>query len=110
MKTVKKLQKDIDEILSEMKDLNKSDNSADRRAFKRLKKRVQYLKIVLMYLETNPTKEFCEKEKLRLENRIELLMKTFSPLKNGTLSQQNKHLKWFEKEMGITKIKPQIKH
>jgi len=74
------------------------------------KKRLQFLYLVRNYIETSPSKEFVASEIKRskalivaLQNRIPSMPESMS------LTEYNKFKKSQEKELGITKLKQQLK-
>ena len=69
MKTVTELQKERTSVLCQYQE------SEDKRECNRLKKRADFLKICIMYLETNPTIEFLTAEQNKLTNRINIIEK-----------------------------------
>lgn len=68
-------------------------------------RKAEFLKSVLMYLETNPRKEFLQSEKQRLENVIEAKNKMFEYwVKNVVPTEipEKSYRSLFNKENGIT--------
>lgn len=110
MKTVKDVQKEIADIKSEVTKLDKSKEKKDIALRKRLRGKLPQLKQYVLYLETSPTKEYCEKEVDRISNRINEIMKLYIPLdadrfKKGEISA---HKKSFEKQWDIPKVRKQL--
>jgi hypothetical protein len=67
------------------------------------KKRVQFLNVAKMYIETCPDEYFISKEIRRLENRINLLSK------DAPDKKWKEAFKKYEKEMGIVELRQQLK-
>lgn len=67
MKTLKFIQKEISDTISEIKQVEKNflDKNAEKQG-KRLRLKLSKLKFYEMYLKTNPTDEFCKKEIKRI--------------------------------------------
>lgn len=82
----------------------------DVKVRKRIKAKLPDLETLLKYSATNPSKEFVESEKLRLENRISEIMKTYAPLNDGIvlLSARTKHRSEFEKKWELPKLRKQL--
>lgn len=77
----------------------------------RMKKRRDFLRICMNYLESNPAEDFIKKEEGRLENRINMYMKEYTPLDEEKNSKKEctKHKNNYQKEMGIPKLRVQLK-
>ena len=71
LKTITTIKKEIKELLA----LDR--NREPLIVLKKAKKRIQFLNVCLNYLESQPKNEFLEKEKKRLENRLNLIDKGF---------------------------------
>jgi len=110
MKSIIELNKEIDSLILEIKTLEDTEDKKHFRKAKQLRKRVAYLRYILLYLESLPSEEYLKKEKEKMSNRIGLLMLNYQPLdERFTKAQVSKHKKNHEKEMGVTKIKDQLK-
>lgn len=74
------------------------------------KERIVLYNTCKMYMDTKPKKSFIEKEILRLENRINEIMKIYIPLDPEKVIQKlcTKHRVDFQKEMDIPKLKRQL--
>ena len=101
MQTVKGLNRQIESVSDEIKQSEKSADPKYKRAAKRLRRKVSYLRICLKYIETNPTVEFMKKEQDRICNRINKFIDLYDINQHG-----NK--KGYEKEMGIPKLRKQL--
>ena len=108
MQTEKQLKKEIDNILSEIKEAGKIDSKESGKLERKLKKKLQYLKTCLLYLETRPTKTFLEKEKDRLLNRINLIQKQLEIPENVARSEATKIRSKFEKQWDVPKLKTHL--
>lgn len=104
MKTLEELKKELSELLV-----------TDTRDWKnlqinRFKKRVQFLKLCISYMESEPTPEFLKKEVSRLKKRSELIEDSFPQYTPPKQFDNQKKLKsFYYKEMGIPKINQQLK-
>lgn len=99
MKEVKSIQTEIDSLLEELKHAEK-----DKPLFKRL----QFLKVCKMYLETNPSEDFIKKEKSRLSKRIQLLRDGYS----GYKAKDPDPKKWkseYNKATGLNQLNVQLR-
>ena len=111
MKTVKDVQKEISDLSAEIKLLDKEKDKKSIALRKILRARLPQLKQYVLYLETNPTKEYCEKEVARISNRINEILKQYVPPQEPerfTKSQLTAMKKAFEKNWDIPKIKKQL--
>ena len=111
MKTEKILKKEINEVLSGIEKCGKILSKENSRLEKRLKKKLQYLKLCLLYVETHPKKEFLEKEKERLIHRVALIQDQFILPENHermAKSELTKIKKQFESKMEVPKIKTHL--
>jgi len=119
MKTVEFFKSEISKIKSEMqtaKDLlsqPKLDDEVAKRQrgiIKRGKKKIEEYTFFMRYIETNPTKDFLEKESTRLCNRINLLSENLKPIGETNMSKSvySKYKKDYEKELDIPKLRKQL--
>ena len=115
MKSISEIQTEIngiDGILIANSKL-KSNNSEKLKPakVKALKKRKDYLKLCIAYLQTNPSQEFVESEKARIENRITLIDKSFTKTTKdfGLYSLYQKAKKEHRKIMEVPKLQMQLK-
>lgn len=110
MKSVKQVQKEIEEISIEIRILDKSKEKRDISAAKRLRKKIPQLKEYVLYLKTEPTEDYCKKEVARISNRINEIMKLYEPLdaERFMKSQVTAHKKQFEKMWELPKIRKQL--
>lgn len=108
MKTIKKLQSEIDDKLSDINNYNKSNDPKIKKKLKPAKLRLAYLKMCMMYVESQPTVEFIMKERDRLSDRVTAFLNVYEEPKNVTGTLGAKHRKDYEREMGIPKIRKQL--
>lgn len=111
MKTVKIVQDEIDSVKAEIKSILRSDERKDVARKKRLRAKLPQLKQYLLYLETSPTKEYCEKEMDRISNRINEISKLYVEPENKdrfTKSQLSAIKKDFEKMWNLPKLRKQL--
>lgn len=101
MKTLTTIKKEIEELLA--LDRHKEKPSVLSRA----KKRIQFLRMCQHYLETQPSTEFLQKEKARLENRLDLIEDNFDYYKATATAK--KPLKEYAKLMDTKSVKEQLK-
>ena len=111
MKTVKDVQKEISDLSAEIELLDKEEDKKSIALRKRLRAKLPQLKQYVLYLETNPTKEYCEKEVARISNRINEISKLYIPPQQPerfTKGQLTAMKKAFEKNWDIPKIRKQL--
>lgn len=68
--------------------------------------RIQFLKMIEMYLKESPTEDFIKKEKERIESRINSIMSLFN--EEAYKNPKPAKLK-FESDNGIPHLKQQLK-
>lgn len=79
MKTVDEILKEKAAIVSEIEQLEKqllypnSQEKSIKTSIKNLRKKLEFVRMIEMYLRSNPTEEYLQKEKHRLSNRIEAI-------------------------------------
>lgn len=81
----------------------------EKKQLVKMRKRMQYLKIMHGYLESCPTKEFVKKEIDRIENRITIIDANFSHLAIGHENAIKTARKEYEKENGIPHLRIQLR-
>ena len=104
MITVKSIDEEINECLNlrMMQDVKAAQLS-------KAANRIEFLKTVKMYIQSEPTEAFCKKELDRLESRVTKLQGDYPVLKNCDRKTQTAKIKEYEKELGIPALKLQIK-
>lgn len=117
MKTWMFLKDQMSDNMTEMVNLRKiigSKNSTpddvrkSKQKFNKLKKRGAGIKLLMMYLETNPSEDFLRKEHARISNRISLLMDDCVQGEREMNIKYKARLKKYCKEMGVDKLKTQL--
>ena len=108
MKTIKKLQSEMDSVKSEIENYQKIDTPENIRRVKKCRTRFSHLKWCKQYIESNPTQAFLEKERDRLSNRINKFLENYIEPVMANKSEATKEKKAFEKDMGIPKIRKQL--
>lgn len=108
MKTTKELKSEMKEVLEAMEFQKKKDDKKSANAIKRLKAKLDYLKMCLLYIESNPSVEFIIKEKERLTNRINAFMELYKVPEDWGKTMKSNHRKAYEKDMGIPKLRKQL--
>lgn len=78
----------------------------NKRAESRAKKRLQFLNMVKMYIESQPDEYFVAREIFRLEKRVNLLSDSFDESQYKDAREARKK---YEKEVGIPDLRSQIK-
>jgi hypothetical protein len=73
MKTIASIKKEISDIGHQIQ-----STGMKKAAENRLRKRIAYLRTVILYLETNPSPSFLKQEIERVENKINLRMSGFT--------------------------------
>lgn len=111
MKNVTEIKKRMDEIVvARYAPLPKEETDRKYKSRqKKLKIEYDFLNVCKLYLETEPTEEFIKKEKKRLENRLQLISEGYKHDERQTLKDQKKDRKDYDKLMGVSKIKSQLK-
>jgi hypothetical protein len=110
MKTVKDVQKEMSELTAEIKILDRKDDKKSIAARKRLRARLPQLKYYILYLETNPSEDYCKKEVAKLTNRMDEILKQYEPPQEPerfTKGQLSAMKKQFEKLWEIPKLRKQ---
>jgi hypothetical protein len=101
--------KTIQEIKNEIRELERTPQGELKSAeFKKILTKIDNLKTLVKYLETNPCEKFIEKEIERLKNRI-------TKTQVGFVSQWEPDTKYYKKEranylkeMGVPKLRQQL--
>lgn len=73
MKTAKELEVELSEVKQQIIEWDKTHDKPNRK----LRKRIPFLKLCIMYMEENPSKEFMKSEIEKVENKINLRMVAF---------------------------------
>ena len=109
MKTATQIQKEMDALqveISTNKDLTKPQRT-------RIRKRYQFLNLCKTYIQGEPTKEYLQKEKDRLNNKVNLINAGYIPdqrLIDACLKkEEQKEHKDYNKIMGLAKFKDQLR-
>ena len=110
MKTIDSIKKEIRATMDEILELNFQDDKKSLGKRKRLRSKLPQLRQYILYLETNPTKEFLQQEIKRLQGRIDEIMRQYIPLDEDCYLKpaMSAHKKKYEKELDISKIKKQL--
>jgi|SRR6478736_383541 len=72
----------------------------------RRKNRIEYLKTIKSYLETNPNLDYIDLQIDKIENRIALLSNSFD---RSQYKDPHEAFKKYEKEMGIPELRKQVR-
>lgn len=72
----------------------------------RKKNKIEFLKIIKIYLESGPTLEYINLEIDRLENKITLLSNSFD---RSQYKDPKEAFKKYEKDMGIPRLRVQLR-
>lgn len=107
MKIIKDLNSEINQLALEN---NKRETSL--KVFKKNSKRIDFLRYVIRFLETNPSNEFLESERIRLLELAGKINARYSTWKRDIAPKDVDLKKWkslFNKETGLTKINKQLK-
>lgn len=105
MKTIKEMKVEIADIIHRIK------NEVMKKGIEsRLRKRIQFLHTCILYIETNPDKEYIAAQIKMVETKIELRMRGFdeSQFKDWSKRDFSKMKKIYEKEYDIPKLKTQV--
>jgi predicted aldo/keto reductase-like oxidoreductase len=107
MKQIEELKKEVSKNISLMKqskDLGRSYSS--------ISKKNDILKYFISYLETNPSEEYLQAEKIKMQNIISAKESHFNYWSENVCPQDvdiTKRRSLFNKEVGITDLKKRIK-
>jgi len=108
MKTKESIQNEISALQS--KGANKSLFTPSE--YKALGRRVEFLRTVLNYLQSEPRMEFIEKQKADLENKLKLIddgFKKFIDFRPKDNKDTKQVISEYESQMGVKHIKSQLK-
>jgi hypothetical protein len=107
MKSASELKTEIAAIIKEIDTERGCQTKESDRAVKKLESRLEYVKTCLLYIESAPQEGYLEKERSRLENRVNLFMEGYVGIdaERFSKSEVTKHRKEYEKEMGIPKLR-----
>lgn len=111
MKSLKKEKELLNSVISRMSEIEHSKDKKDKREHSKLKSNLPLIKSVILYLEGNPTDEYCKVAKANIERKIEILMSRYvKPVDYDKLTkpQISKHLKSYKKEEGVLKLESQL--
>lgn len=108
MKTAKELKSEMKEVLEAMEFQKKKDDKKSANAIRRLKGKLEYLKLCLLYIESKPSEEFVKKEKERLTNRINAFMELYKVPESWGKTLKARHKREYEKDMGVFKLRKQL--
>lgn len=111
MKTIKSIQKEMEEVISEIKDAERSSDKKSISQAKRLRLKLSKLKFFEKYLKTNPTDDYCKKEILRIEERINKIIVLYEPPESPerfTKSRLTAMKREFEKGWEVPKLRKQL--
>lgn len=111
MKTINQLKEELLSVSNEILSLQKSNNKKDHRLSKHLRNKLPELKMYFNYLESKPSKAYCENERDRITNRINEISKFYELPKEPerfTKGQLSKMKKDFETKWDIPKLRKQL--
>ena len=105
MKTPEQVKKEIEELILQKKD------AKTYRALKKINNKIEDLKTIVLYLETNPSEEFIKSEKARLEKQVDAIEDNFQKWLNSGSSRRHseKPLKVYYKEMKLEEVTKRLK-
>lgn len=117
MKTIKEIEVkiknfnlEITHLISQKKEVK--DRRHINKQIKILNTEVRHWKNILYYLETQPTLEYLNREKERLEKLIDSLSEKYYDWQKNNAPPDihpNKRKTYYNKEMGVNKLKYQLK-
>jgi len=105
MKTTEQVKKEIEELI-----LQKKDAKTDR-ALNKINNRIDFLKTIVLFLETNPSEEYLLSKKLKLEKQCDAIEDNFQKWLNSDSSRRHleKPLKVYYKEMKLDDVLKRLK-
>jgi hypothetical protein len=101
MRTIEEINREIKEIRDNVKSAQKTTSAQ--------KSRVEFLKQMKSYLETNPKEEFVRSESERIKNLIDSKSSQYEIWLQTTINKGGKLRDTFETEMGIPSLRQQLK-
>lgn len=105
-----KINKVVDEISRLSDNLSRDSHKMKRSEEKRELKKINFLRFVASYLNSFPSEEFVNGEIKRLENRKSMINQQFTSwIPSKYFEKEKEKLKEYEKEMGIPKIRMQLR-
>ena len=110
MKTVNDIKKEIKDLQYRNDRLDDLDEDDRRKERKKIKARIKYLKPFIAYLESEPTKEFCESELEKAQNKLTAINARFCPPDNMNGAAIGEFRKKFDTEWSVPTIKTHIKN
>ena len=106
MKTIDQIQKIKEESLTELRYLGNPPADHKKSQYMKIKKHIEFLTTIEMYLKTEPAEGFVQKEHDRLVNRLELIKKgqpTY-PANEGAIPAWKKQVAKYNKIMEVSDI------
>ena len=104
--------KKLKTITDELKELiREASAEKDPKVKKKLKLRIPFLRMCVMYVESNPSDDFINSEIERINNRIEKISDGFEYWKTLPREKEvgdKKLLTFYYKEMGVPKLRRQL--
>ena len=112
MKTIELLQKEKESLIVQIDDHQSGRYKITN--IRRVKQRLSFVKKCIEYLRTNPDQSFLEKEKGRLNKRIDLFKQAYiepdrEHLEKMTGREASKLRIDYEKNMGIPKLRKHLR-
>lgn len=118
MKTLQNVQKEKSELLKELQQydsiLNQPSDDAiynnAKKETKRINKRLEFIKTIEMYLQTNPTEEFVQKEFDRLTNRLRAIREKEPkyPENEAYVPYWKQQVAAYNKTMGVSDVQMKL--
>lgn len=102
MKAIEYLQDELTELL------NTNQDDFTKPQLNRIKKRIQFVRTCVMYLESNPSEDFLNKEASRLKARIGLIADSFKDYSRPA-GVRGSIRKYYDKEMGVPLLNIQLR-
>jgi hypothetical protein len=110
MKQVSEIKDSIEQLLAMPQIDEKTKKRLKSSVLKARGKKVRFLSVCKLYLESGPSEEFCKDEVVRLNQRLTFINNTFPQDKKfATLVEEKDFKKNFNKEWDVPHIKEQIK-
>ena len=110
MKTLNQINKEIIDAHKLLVEANKINSKKAKTLFKRLNKRIIWLKLIKAYVESNPREAFVQSEKEMILIRIARIDSGYAIWAAGrALGKYKDPKKTYTNEMGLPALKEQLK-
>ncbi len=106
MKTINQIKKEEEDLRVEIDNAN---YVRDQKEINRIKKRLDFLKMCRIYLETRPSEQYIQGELTRLNNTIEILDERFPAWSAGRSGGGTELKRQYNAVTDISKLRSQVR-